>query len=401
MSWEDFDKSNRRLGQTIKLVETDERVCAKDRKQILAFVNMRMASGIGKLRAIRCLQGMRTLCHLLGKPMGKATKDDLIDVVGAIETQGYAENTKYDLKVVLKMYFKWLKDTGDDFPKEVKWLKPRLSKSRKLPEELLTEAEVIRLAKAADHPRDRALVLLIYESGCRIGELLTLRIKNVSFDENGAILRVTGKTGDRRVRIISSAAALATWIDFHQNTQEPDAPLWPSLSNNFKSMVKPVEYASIRDLFIKLGKRAGITKRVYPHLFRHSRATKLAVKLTEAQMKEYFGWARGSDMTSTYVHLSGRDVDDAIMKINGVKRSNSPTEDNGFLSKECPRCKYRNNPSADFCTRCGTSITQKIAFPKEDKRDAAEAMANKIMQDPEFKKLIVSKLESGLANRAV
>ncbi|WP_340819137.1 hypothetical protein [Methanolobus sp. WCC4] len=35
-------------------------------------------------------------------------------------------------------------------------------------------------------------------------------------------------------------------------------------------------------------------------------------------MNAYFGWVQGSDMPAVYVHLSGRDVDDAVLKANGV-----------------------------------------------------------------------------------
>lgn len=35
-------------------------------------------------------------------------------------------------------------------------------------------------------------------------------------------------------------------------------------------------------------------------------------------MNVYFGWVQGSGMPSIYVHLSGRDIDDAILKANGV-----------------------------------------------------------------------------------
>lgn len=68
----------------------------------------------------------------------------------------------------------------------------------------------------------------------------------------------------------------------------------------------------------RIAKKAGISKQIHPHLFRHSRATYMANYLTEAQMNVYFGWAQGSDMPGVYVHLSGRDVDDAILKANGV-----------------------------------------------------------------------------------
>jgi len=35
-------------------------------------------------------------------------------------------------------------------------------------------------------------------------------------------------------------------------------------------------------------------------------------------MNDYFGWVQGSGMPSVYVHLSGRNVDDAILKANGI-----------------------------------------------------------------------------------
>jgi len=56
----------------------------------------------------------------------------------------------------------------------------------------------------------------------------------------------------------------------------------------------------------------------------------MANYLTEAQMNLYFGWVQGSDMPSVYVHLSGRDVDDAILKANGIitedQNSRNPNE---------------------------------------------------------------------------
>jgi site-specific recombinase XerD len=76
---------------------------------------------------------------------------------------------------------------------------------------------------------------------------------------------------------------------------------------------------------MKLAKMAKIGKNVYPHLFRHSRATHLADKLTEAQMKIYFGWSGRSDVPSVYVHLSGRDVEEAILKLHGVNTRREET----------------------------------------------------------------------------
>ena len=161
------------------------------------------------------------------KPFFKATKDNLIALVGELNSiSKYSEHTKYDFKVVLKMFYKWLKGNDEFFPPEIAWLKKDMKHQRhKLPEELLTEDEVLMMANRADNLRDKALILVLYETGCRIGELISLSIKNVIFDQYGAILRVTGKTGDRRVRIISSSSALASWMNIHPRRDSPDSLL--------------------------------------------------------------------------------------------------------------------------------------------------------------------------------
>ena len=158
----------------------------------------------------------------------KATKQQIKAVVVQLEQSKYSEWTKKDYKVTLKFFYKWL-EGGEDYPDRVKWIKASFKNSKtKLPEDLLTEDEVKRLADAAEHPRDRALVQVLFESGCRIAELLTLRIKNVHFDGYGAVLHVVGKMGDRRVRIVASAPSLASWLDIHPKRSDPECPLWLS-----------------------------------------------------------------------------------------------------------------------------------------------------------------------------
>jgi len=97
-----------------------------------------------------------------------------------------------------------------------------------LPQDLLTEPEVKLMAEYCSNPRNRALILLIYETGGRIGEILSLSLRAISFDRYGAILTVGGKTGGRRVRIIFSAAALAEWLNHHPAKDDHDSPLWTS-----------------------------------------------------------------------------------------------------------------------------------------------------------------------------
>ncbi len=93
--------------------------------------------------------------------------------------------------------------------------------------------------------------------------------------------------------------------------------MWVTLDSEEGSL-NPLYYDAIRMKLKRLAKKSGINIRIHPHLFSHSRCTYMANYLTEAQMNDYFGWVQGSGMSSVYVHLSGRDVDDAILKANGI-----------------------------------------------------------------------------------
>ena len=219
---------------------------------------------------------------------------------------------------------------------------------------------------------------------------MTLKMKNVQFDQYGAVLRVTGKTGDRRVRIISSAPALSAWVQIHAMADNPEAPLWPPLSTNKKYAMNIMEYQCVHKLLKDLAAKAGVRKRIYPHLFRHSRATALAGKLTEAQMKEYFGWVQASDMASVYVHLSGRDVDDALLALQGLKKPDTKTEELMKL-RPCPRCQEKNSPIAKFCFRCGTPMEFQAAIQIEEEKKVGEELLGKLMQNPEFKEFLFKK----------
>ena len=180
----------------------------------------------------------------------------------------------------------------------ISWIKCNDVKNKKLPEEILTEEDIKKMIDSAQKARDKAIVAVLYESGCRVGEFLTMKIKNVQFDRYGAIIVVQGKTGYRRIRLVSSVPYLAEWINNHPFNDNPEAWLWISLRN-----FKRLPYNSLRTILRVIAEKAGIRKSVNPHAFRHARATYLANFLTEAQMKEFFGWVQDSDMASVYVHI--------------------------------------------------------------------------------------------------
>ncbi|MFN7991023.1 MAG: hypothetical protein U0R44_02580 [Candidatus Micrarchaeia archaeon] len=91
-------------------------------------------------------------------PSGKATKDDLIALIGDLEKKDYSEYTKYDFRVILKDVLQVAGGQGRVFPKENNMAQEKSMKNleHKLPEYILiTEDEVLKLADAAMNPRDK------------------------------------------------------------------------------------------------------------------------------------------------------------------------------------------------------------------------------------------------------
>ncbi len=393
-----FDLYNypRKLEQTLEKLRIDPLVCDQDRGDVTAFSKIRLAKGSSHGRVAKIVYCLRFFTHWLKKPFREATKDDLIMLIGDLESKtNYSEYTKHDYKIVLKMFYKWLKGNDKTFPPEIDWLVPKIkNESSKLPEDLLTEDEVLRLANAANHPRDKAIILVLYETGCRIGELLTLQMKNIQFDQYGAILRVTGKTGDRRVRIISSAPTLASWINIYDKAKDPNAPLWvPRTSNGKvrKDGIKFLDHRSVYSILRSIAVKAEIKKHVHPHLFRHSRATALASKLTESQMKEIFGWTKGSDMPATYVHLSGRDVDNALLKLHGLVKVDDGSDDK-MKVRDCQRCKEHNSPIAKFCIKCGLPLDENFLAKVEKEIQKGNDIQNLLWQNEEYREFTMKLL---------
>jgi len=376
------------LERTLDIIR-DSEICEENKKSIADFHDYCVAEGLSIARIIKYLATLRKIAALLRKPFTHGTKEDILELVRRIESASYSDWTKHDYKVIIKIFWRWLKK-AEEYPSEVKWIKASVRNNHKLPEELMTQEEVTALADAAPHPRDKALLLVLYESGCRIGEVLSLKIKNVQFDEYGAQLIVNGKTGWRRVRVIASAPKLASWIDSHPCKQDPNAPLWVSLGTRNRNSA--LRYNAAKTLLKEIAKKAGIRKRVYPHLFRHSRATHLANKLTEAQLKQLFGWVQSSDMASVYVHLSGRDVDDALLKLHGIKNDEENREEK-FKLITCSRCRAKNSPSAKFCNACGLALDMKIAINLDDARMKADKLMTELVKRPEMLDMLVEALE--------
>ncbi len=315
------------------------------------------------------------------KPRG-LNDDDVIRVLGWIEKTKTNIETNTSYKTTLKKYLAFQKS-----PELCDLVKIKKRKTNpKLPEEILTVPEIKQLITAATNSRDKAFITGIYEAGARITEFGTLKIKHVVFDEYGIKLTVNGKTGMRVVRLVFSVPYLINWLEVHPFRDDPEAPLWVTdLKAGFAP--KQMMYGGFDKLIKKTALLAGIKKRIYNQIFRHSRATHTASKLSESQMKIVFGWTADSDMPKIYIHLSGEDVDDAVLNMYGLKKTDSP--ELGIGIKRCARCKQNIPSISDFCPVCSMIQNTETAQELQDFESKAKNLMFRILKEnPELIKIL-------------
>jgi integrase/recombinase XerD len=177
--------------------------------------------------------------------------------------------------VALRIFFRFLRTRGriPADPSE-KLPLPRLPKTLPQP---LSRDEIADLvaAPAGDTPleiRDRALLELLYASGLRIAEVCSVRLENL--DEDGGVIRVTGKGNKTRLIPVGSAALEA--LRFYLANARPKFVSPRSGAAIFLSVRgHPLTPARIWQLVRQYAKQAGIREDVHPHQLRHSFATHL------------------------------------------------------------------------------------------------------------------------------
>ncbi len=394
----DIHAYDHQLEMLVSRIKTSE-LSEENKKLLLDYDrSMLLVEGLGKPRRLRLLSLIfLTTTTYFRKELRTVTVDDIKDCLRAIEDRKVSPWTVSLYKVSIKKFFRWL-TYGDmvsqttEVPPLVSWIKIHVKKKnqpRVQASAILTEDEVHRLIAAAQLPRDRAFVSMLYELGARIGEIGGLRIGDISRDDYTFLIDISGKTGHRTPRIVMSDPYLAEWLNHHPLKNDPSAPLWPCVDR--RGGFKPMDYGAFHALVLRLKQKADITKRLYPHLFRHTRVTHVLAKrlMNEAQAKVYFGWTPDSKMLSDYAHLVSQDVNEAILEMHGIKMAKNSEKE---IARTCPRCHRINTPEAKFCVQCSFILDPTVAFQQGLQRSRTDQLLTTLLEDKRIQQLVLEKL---------
>jgi len=323
-------------------------------QNITNFLNERKMNNIGESKIKLDMAVLTQLETFLNKDFRDASREDIINFLNSLDVK---DSSKAMYKASLKIFYNWLFDMEKgEYPDCVKHLKTTFDKHILTANEILTETEVNSLIDNCDNLRDKALISLLYESAGRISEILTLRWKDLDFFRDFVRVNIQeSKTYQRTVPVSECKEYLKLW-KAETKFNQPEDFIFSTFGKgiNQRAHIKPL---SANLILRHAGKLAGIDKKLHCHILRHSKLTHLTCKNVNAEvLKKIAGWSGSSNMANTYIHLNNKDVENAILSVNGLA-----TEETREINLIKPiTCKCGNLCShEDYCSKCGNALTEK------------------------------------------
>jgi len=263
--------------------------------------------------------------------------------------------------------------------------------------DMLTHEEVARIADATENFRDRAWIWTVYSSGCRPGEIFTLRIGDVIPKDGYIELLVRREKDSEHVPAFvyeEAVPALLAWLKAHPKARDVRAPLWVNLRVGERGQA--AGYRAMYKVLEKASRRAGITKPATLYHLRRSRLTELAKdgSISQSVLEKVAGWTAGSRVAKHYVRLSGDDVRAALNRRyqvgdSGPERPPTPAR----TPRTCGRCETSNTAEANFCLTCGGPLTLAAVGDLRDVEARQERLAE-LLRKPQVVEFLARQLRA-------
>lgn len=246
--------------------------------------------------------------------------DALQDFVFETFKDTKSEATQARILAGIHSWFRFLlyKDYIDADPSEL-LEGPR--KSKHLPTVLSLE-EVNRMMAAIDLSsneghRNRAMMEMLYGSGLRVSELVTLRLSRIYLDEH--YMLIEGKGSKQRLVPLSPVAE--EWFGYWMQ-ERATWPLKPESKDTafVNRYGRPMTRAMVFTIVRRLCAEAGITKTVSPHTLRHSFATHLLQNGADLRIIQQLLGHEDLATTEIYTHINVQDLRKAVLQFHPANK---------------------------------------------------------------------------------
>lgn len=363
-----------------------------NKETILKLIKRRTNDGLTPGRIRQYYRTFIWVAERIKKNLVVLTLEDVREIVHLINNKCRSEYTRVEMLCTFKKGMQIIKGYPKPesphirYPQELAWISTspdRRKISRPSWDDLVQEKELYKdVIRFACNSRDKLLLVMLRESGARIGSIATARIGDLVFRNQGFVLRAKrDKTGPIDIPFYIATPYLNDWLNDHPHGDNKRAPLFVCLTRHRGQLLT---YSGIQDAIRSICKRSGFTKKLNPHHLRHSDATILGLYMPTSLMEKRYNWSSGSPMPSYYQHVSGKQVDIAMRKLRGLEADELPRPMKAPLCKKCNIIAYIHSMR---CPHCGQIVKieemdeeRKKQEPVKVSEDAVRTLAKLLTQ---------------------
>lgn len=213
---------------------------------------------------------MKNMLCVTDKNIRHITAVDIKYYLDLYTNKGNSVRTVNNERRFLSAVFTWFRKHGIITANPVEAVP--IKKERKPPIDYLKGVEIEQLRLACDNARERALMEFLLSTGVRIGEVPQIKRDDIDWT-TGEIVIYAHKTSDYRTVYLNDVARvyIGKYLDTRTDTSD-------ALFARVRAPYNAVHEDGLRLIIKQIKDKAGLKRRVYPHLFRKTMATTLRVK---------------------------------------------------------------------------------------------------------------------------
>ena len=228
------------------------------------------------------------------------TRDDIEDYLGALYSEEKVSSLHRKI-AAFRHFYKFLQKRG--ITSENPTLLIRTPKMDKPLPHLLSREEMNKII-SFNYPddlkglRDRAIVEMLYSSGVRVGELVTIRVKDLDFREK--TVTVLGKGSKERLIPVTHQAieSIENYLLKRKGGKDPNAVIFCNLRGG------ALTERGVQFILDGLALQCGIYRKITPHMLRHSFATHFLENGMNLRYLQHLLGHENLSTTEIYTHVS-------------------------------------------------------------------------------------------------
>lgn len=235
----------------------------------------------------------------INRPFEQVTTNDIR--IYLYETQkrtGISNRTLDGKRLVINTFMDWCWKEGYIPNNPCASIKP--IKFEEKPREPLSNMELEIVRDACENYRDKAMIELFYSTGCRLSEMVNLKISDIDFTSKE--VHLFGKGSKHRTSYLNAKAEymLKKYFELERPKESISDSVFVIFRKPYNRMQKGSIYARVK----AIQKRSGIERSLFPHLLRHTMATDALNRgMNVAEVKEILGHEK-LDTTMIYAKIS-------------------------------------------------------------------------------------------------